>query len=122
LLALASLALMALPYLHRLLFVLSIGLLARRGGLSYIGSVLLACDYAVKTFRAAIKNYELTSSHHGSVKGYESYANITMKEEDVERPKIALWGLISLFCVENSLILDLKFPVLEMALPAQIHP
>jgi hypothetical protein len=45
----------------------------------------LARDYAVKTFRAAIKNYELTSSHHGSVKGYEGYANITMKEEDVEK-------------------------------------
>jgi len=48
----------------------------------------LARTYAVKTFRAAIKNYELTSSHHGSIKGYESYANITMKEEDIE--KIAL--------------------------------
>lgn len=48
----------------------------------------LARTYAVKTFRAAVKNYELTSAHHGSVKGYESYANITMKEEDIE--KIAL--------------------------------
>jgi alkanesulfonate monooxygenase SsuD/methylene tetrahydromethanopterin reductase-like flavin-dependent oxidoreductase (luciferase family) len=45
----------------------------------------LARTYAVKTFRAAIKNYELTSSHHGSIKGYESYANIAMKEEDIER-------------------------------------
>ena len=48
----------------------------------------LARTYAVKTFRNAVKNYELTSSHHGTVKGYESYANITMKEEDIE--KIAL--------------------------------
>ncbi|HEY5411033.1 MAG TPA: LLM class flavin-dependent oxidoreductase [Caulobacteraceae bacterium] len=40
--------------------------------------------YAANTFRAAVKNYELTSSHHGAVKGYEAYKNITMTEEDVE--------------------------------------
>ena len=40
--------------------------------------------YAANTFRAAVKNYELTSSHHGGVKGYEAYKNITMTDEDVE--------------------------------------
>ncbi len=52
----------------------------------------LARTYAVKTFKAAIKNYELTSPHHGSIKGYEGYANIAMKEEDVEK---ALEGVVS---------------------------
>jgi alkanesulfonate monooxygenase SsuD/methylene tetrahydromethanopterin reductase-like flavin-dependent oxidoreductase (luciferase family) len=51
----------------------------------------LAATYAVKTFKMAIKNYELTSSHHGSIKGYEGYANIVMKEEDVEK---AVQGVI----------------------------
>ena len=41
--------------------------------------------YAANTFRAAVKNYELTSSHHGGVKGYEAYKNITMTEDDVEK-------------------------------------
>jgi alkanesulfonate monooxygenase SsuD/methylene tetrahydromethanopterin reductase-like flavin-dependent oxidoreductase (luciferase family) len=41
--------------------------------------------YAANTFRAAVKNYELTSSHHGGIKGYEAYKNITMTEEDVEK-------------------------------------
>ena len=41
--------------------------------------------YAANTFRAAVKNYELTSSHHGDIKGYEAYKHITMTEEDVEK-------------------------------------
>jgi alkanesulfonate monooxygenase SsuD/methylene tetrahydromethanopterin reductase-like flavin-dependent oxidoreductase (luciferase family) len=45
----------------------------------------LAATYAANTMRAAVKNYELTSSHHGSIKGYEGYANIVMKPEDVEK-------------------------------------
>ncbi len=45
----------------------------------------LARVYAVKTFKAAIKNYELTSSHHGSIKGYESYKSIVMDEAGVEK-------------------------------------
>ena len=52
----------------------------------------LCRTYAVATFRAAIKNYELTSSHHGSIKGYESYKNLAMKEEDVDK---ALEGVVS---------------------------
>ena len=45
----------------------------------------LARTYAAKTFRMAVKNYELMSSHHGSIKGYETYKNLVMTEEDVER-------------------------------------
>jgi alkanesulfonate monooxygenase SsuD/methylene tetrahydromethanopterin reductase-like flavin-dependent oxidoreductase (luciferase family) len=41
--------------------------------------------YAANTFRAAVKNYELTSAHHGGIKGYEAYKNITMTEDDVEK-------------------------------------
>jgi len=44
----------------------------------------LARTYAANTFRAAIKHYEMTSQHHGSIKGYESYNALTMKPEDVE--------------------------------------
>ena len=40
--------------------------------------------YAANTFRAAVNNYELMSSHHGGIKGYEAYQDITMTEEDVE--------------------------------------
>ena len=52
----------------------------------------LARVYAVKTFRAAIKNYELTSSHHGNIKGYESYKSIVMDEAGVEK---AIEGVIA---------------------------
>jgi alkanesulfonate monooxygenase SsuD/methylene tetrahydromethanopterin reductase-like flavin-dependent oxidoreductase (luciferase family) len=45
----------------------------------------LARTYAVATFRAAIENYELTSPHHGTIKGYESYKAMAMSEGDVER-------------------------------------
>jgi alkanesulfonate monooxygenase SsuD/methylene tetrahydromethanopterin reductase-like flavin-dependent oxidoreductase (luciferase family) len=52
----------------------------------------LASTYATQTFRMAIKNYELTSSHHGTIKGYESYSNVVMKEEDVEK---AMEGVVA---------------------------
>ena len=51
----------------------------------------LASTYAVQTFRAAIKNYELTSSHHGSIKGYENYKGLVMEEGDVDK---AIEGVI----------------------------
>ena len=51
----------------------------------------LAKIYAVRTFRAAIKNYELTSKHHGSIKGYESYKGLVMEEGDVDK---AIEGVI----------------------------
>ncbi len=51
----------------------------------------LARVYAVQTFRAAIKNYELTSQHHGSIKGYENYKGLVMDEGDVDK---AIEGVI----------------------------
>jgi alkanesulfonate monooxygenase SsuD/methylene tetrahydromethanopterin reductase-like flavin-dependent oxidoreductase (luciferase family) len=44
----------------------------------------LAQTYTANTFRAAVKNYELTSKHHGTIKGYESYSSMVMTEEQVE--------------------------------------
>ncbi len=44
----------------------------------------LAKVHAEKTFRAAVKNYEMMSNHHGSLKGYESYASLVMSPEQVE--------------------------------------
>jgi alkanesulfonate monooxygenase SsuD/methylene tetrahydromethanopterin reductase-like flavin-dependent oxidoreductase (luciferase family) len=44
----------------------------------------LARVYTANTFRAAVKNYEMTSEHHGSIKGYESYSAIRMTPEQAE--------------------------------------
>jgi alkanesulfonate monooxygenase SsuD/methylene tetrahydromethanopterin reductase-like flavin-dependent oxidoreductase (luciferase family) len=52
----------------------------------------MARTYAVKTFRMAIQNYELTSQHHGSIKGYESYKNLVIDEKDVDK---ALEGVVA---------------------------
>ena len=35
-------------------------------------------------FAAAVKNYEMTSDHHGSIKGYESYSALRMSPEQAE--------------------------------------
>jgi alkanesulfonate monooxygenase SsuD/methylene tetrahydromethanopterin reductase-like flavin-dependent oxidoreductase (luciferase family) len=45
----------------------------------------LARTYAANTFRAAIKHYEMTSDHHGTVKGYEAYQALRMNPNDVEK-------------------------------------
>ncbi len=44
----------------------------------------LAQTYTANTLRAAVKNYEMTSKHHGSIKGYETYSSLVMTEEQVE--------------------------------------
>jgi alkanesulfonate monooxygenase SsuD/methylene tetrahydromethanopterin reductase-like flavin-dependent oxidoreductase (luciferase family) len=44
----------------------------------------LARTYTANTFRAAVKNYEMTSEHHGSVKGYETYKSLYMTLEQAE--------------------------------------
>jgi alkanesulfonate monooxygenase SsuD/methylene tetrahydromethanopterin reductase-like flavin-dependent oxidoreductase (luciferase family) len=44
----------------------------------------LARTYTANTFRAAVKNYEMTSEHHGSVKGYETYKALYMTPEQAE--------------------------------------
>ena len=44
----------------------------------------LARTYAANTFRSAIIHYEMTSEHHGSLKGYEAYKSLRLKPEDIE--------------------------------------
>jgi alkanesulfonate monooxygenase SsuD/methylene tetrahydromethanopterin reductase-like flavin-dependent oxidoreductase (luciferase family) len=41
--------------------------------------------YTAAVFAAAVKNYEMTSTHHGSIKGYESYKALTMTPEQAEQ-------------------------------------
>jgi len=36
-------------------------------------------------FAAAVKNYEMTSTHHGSIKGYETYKALVMTPEQAEQ-------------------------------------
>lgn len=45
----------------------------------------LARIYTANTFRAAVKNYEMTSEHHGSIKGYEAYSSLRMTPEQAEK-------------------------------------
>lgn len=40
--------------------------------------------YTAAVFAAAVKNYEMTSTHHGSIKGYESYSALVMTPEQAE--------------------------------------
>ncbi len=40
--------------------------------------------YTATTFRNAVRHYEMTSAHHGAIKGYESYASIRMTPEEAE--------------------------------------
>jgi len=37
------------------------------------------------TYRTAIEHYELTSQHHGTIKGYESYKALILKPEDIDK-------------------------------------
>jgi alkanesulfonate monooxygenase SsuD/methylene tetrahydromethanopterin reductase-like flavin-dependent oxidoreductase (luciferase family) len=45
----------------------------------------MAATYAANTMRAAIENYELTSEHLGTTKGYEAYASLRMTPEQAEQ-------------------------------------
>lgn len=40
--------------------------------------------YTAAVFAAAVKNYEMTSTHHGSIKGYETYSALVMTPEQAE--------------------------------------
>jgi alkanesulfonate monooxygenase SsuD/methylene tetrahydromethanopterin reductase-like flavin-dependent oxidoreductase (luciferase family) len=40
--------------------------------------------YTAAVFAAAVKNYEMTSTHHGSIKGYETYKALVMTPEQAE--------------------------------------
>ncbi len=45
----------------------------------------MARTYMGNTLRAAINHYEMTSDHHGTIKGYESYTSILMTPEQAEK-------------------------------------
>ena len=40
--------------------------------------------YTAAVFAAAVKNYEMTSNHHGTIKGYETYSALVMTPEQAE--------------------------------------
>jgi alkanesulfonate monooxygenase SsuD/methylene tetrahydromethanopterin reductase-like flavin-dependent oxidoreductase (luciferase family) len=44
----------------------------------------LARIYTANTFAAAVKNYEMTSEHHGTIKGYETYSALRMTPEEAQ--------------------------------------
>jgi len=44
-----------------------------------------ARKYVGTTFRMAIAHYELTSEHHGSIKGYEAYAQLRLTKDDIDK-------------------------------------
>ncbi|HXS28402.1 MAG TPA: LLM class flavin-dependent oxidoreductase [Steroidobacteraceae bacterium] len=62
------------PFVSNLVFVDESGDRARE----------LARIYTGKTFAAAVKNYEMTSEHHGTIKGYEAYSRLRMTPEQAE--------------------------------------
>lgn len=80
----------------------------------------LARTYAVNSFRSAIKHYELTSDHHGSIKGYEAYQSLKMTPEDVE---LAVEGVVqqSIFGTPQQ-ILDKYQPILKQRKPQGLFP
>jgi alkanesulfonate monooxygenase SsuD/methylene tetrahydromethanopterin reductase-like flavin-dependent oxidoreductase (luciferase family) len=43
-----------------------------------------ARKYVARTFREAVKHYEMTSKHHGTIKGYESYSQIVMDPANID--------------------------------------
>jgi alkanesulfonate monooxygenase SsuD/methylene tetrahydromethanopterin reductase-like flavin-dependent oxidoreductase (luciferase family) len=45
----------------------------------------LNAKYTAAVFAAAVKNYEMTSTHHGSIKGYETYKSLVMTPEQAEQ-------------------------------------
>ncbi len=44
----------------------------------------LARIYTANTFAAAVKNYEMTSEHHGTIKGYENYSALRMTPQEAQ--------------------------------------
>ena len=62
------------PFVSNLVFIDESGDRARE----------LAHTFAGKTFAAAVKNYEMTSEHHGTIKGYEAYASLRMTPEQAQ--------------------------------------
>lgn len=44
----------------------------------------LARIYTANTFAAAVRNYEMTSDHHGTIRGYETYSALRMTPEQAQ--------------------------------------
>lgn len=44
----------------------------------------LSMKYTANTFRWAVKHYEMTSKHHGTIKGYESYSQIVLDPSTID--------------------------------------
>jgi alkanesulfonate monooxygenase SsuD/methylene tetrahydromethanopterin reductase-like flavin-dependent oxidoreductase (luciferase family) len=62
------------PFVSNLVFIDESGDRARE----------LARIYTGRTFAAAVKNYEMTSEHHGTIKGYETYSSLRMTPEQAQ--------------------------------------
>ncbi len=62
------------PFVSNLVFVDESGDRARE----------LARIHTARTFAAAVKNYEMTSEHHGTIKGYEAYSSLRMTPEQAQ--------------------------------------
>jgi len=62
------------PFVSNLVFVDESGERARE----------LARVHTGRTFAAAVQNYEMTSEHHGTIKGYEAYASLRMTPEQAQ--------------------------------------
>jgi alkanesulfonate monooxygenase SsuD/methylene tetrahydromethanopterin reductase-like flavin-dependent oxidoreductase (luciferase family) len=62
------------PFVSNLVFIDESGDRARE----------LARVYTANTFAAAVKNYEMTSEHHGTIKGYETYSALRMTPEQAK--------------------------------------
>jgi len=62
------------PFVSNLVFIDESGDRARE----------LARTYTANTFAAAVKNYEMTSEHHGTIKGYETYSALRMTPEQAQ--------------------------------------
>ena len=62
------------PFVSNLVFIDESGDRARE----------LARVYTGRTFAEAVKNYEMTSEHHGTIKGYETYSALRMTPEQAQ--------------------------------------
>jgi alkanesulfonate monooxygenase SsuD/methylene tetrahydromethanopterin reductase-like flavin-dependent oxidoreductase (luciferase family) len=62
------------PFASNLVFVDESGERARE----------LSRVYSAKVLGAAVKNYEMTSEHHGTIKGYEAYSALRMTPEQAQ--------------------------------------
>ena len=62
------------PFVSNLVFVDESGDKARE----------MSATYTSNQFKHAVEHYEITSSHHGTIKGYESYSSLRMSPEEAK--------------------------------------